>query len=168
MNPEMILTIFMFGGLVLAMMLGVSLSFAMGGISVIAAWILWGTNGFMSIVSPVFNYMWTLLLSAVPLFIFIGVALANSKIAEEMYEAFYLWSGNLRGGLAVGSTGFAAVLSAMTGNCSASTVTANGHSQDVDGAALTVRLAPGCGATLELGMRRYANPPTLAFPWDRD
>ncbi len=32
---------------------------------------------------------------------------------------------------------------------------------------LTVRLAPGCGARLVLGMRRYANPPTLLFPWDR-
>ncbi len=28
-----------------------------------------------------------------------------------------------------------------------------------------VRLAPGCGARLELAMRRYAANPTLAFPW---
>jgi tripartite ATP-independent transporter DctM subunit len=40
-----------------------------------------------------------------------------------MYDAFYLWSGRLRGGLAVGTCCFAAALSAMTGNCSASTVT---------------------------------------------
>jgi hypothetical protein len=31
-----------------------------------------------------------------------------------------------------------------------------------------VRLAPGCGARLRIEMERYANPPTLAFPWDRD
>lgn len=31
----------------------------------------------------------------------------------------------------------------------------------------TVRLEPGCGARLRLAMRRYANRPTLAFPWDR-
>jgi hypothetical protein len=30
-----------------------------------------------------------------------------------------------------------------------------------------VRLAPGAGARLTLQMRRYVNPPTLAFPWDR-
>ena len=30
---------------------------------------------------------------------------------------------------------------------------------------LTVTLEPGAGAQLVLGMRRYANPPTLAHPW---
>ncbi|MBI5768851.1 MAG: hypothetical protein HZA93_13720 [Verrucomicrobia bacterium] len=37
----------------------------------------------------------------------------------------------------------------------------------VDGACFTVRLAPGAGAKLTLGMRRYARAPTVAFPWDR-
>lgn len=32
---------------------------------------------------------------------------------------------------------------------------------------LTVRLGPGCGGRLVLTMRRFDNPPTLAFPWDR-
>ena len=123
MSQEVFLTIGMFGGLVLAIMSGVSLGFAMGGIAVIAGLIMWGPAGLMPIVAGVFNYMWMLLLAAVPLFIFIGVALSKSKIAEDMYETFYLWSGSLRGGLAVGSCGFAAALSAMTGNCSASTVT---------------------------------------------
>ena len=38
---------------------------------------------------------------------------------------------------------------------------ASGH-RDV-----TVRLAPGAGATLTLAMRRYVNQPTVAFPWAR-
>ena len=33
------------------------------------------------------------------------------------------------------------------------------------GSALTVRLEPGSGAALRIGTRRYANQPTLAFPW---
>ena len=124
MPPEAWLTIGMFGGLILLIILGVSLSFALGSVAVIAGYILYGPGSFMSIVAPVFDYMWMLLLAAVPLFIFIGVALSSSKIAEDMYDTFYLWSGRVRGGLAVGSCGFAAALSAMTGNCSASTVTA--------------------------------------------
>jgi len=32
--------------------------------------------------------------------------------------------------------------------------------------AFAVRLAPGCGAKLQITMKRYANRPTLAFPWD--
>jgi len=31
--------------------------------------------------------------------------------------------------------------------------------------AFTVRLAPGCGATLTLAMKRHVNQPTLDFPW---
>jgi hypothetical protein len=35
----------------------------------------------------------------------------------------------------------------------------------VNGRSFEVRLAPGCGARLEISMRRYSASPTLAFPW---
>ena len=123
MSTELLLTIGMFGSLILSIMFGVSLAFALGAVGTITALVMWGPAGLMPIITGVFNYMWMLLLAAVPLFVFIGVALSKSKIAEDMYDAFYLWSGKLRGGLAVGTCCFAAALSAMTGNCSASTVT---------------------------------------------
>ena len=123
MSTELLLTIGMFGALILSIMFGVSLAFALGAVGTLTALIMWGPDGLMPIITGVFNYMWMLLLAAVPLFVFIGVALSKSKIAEDMYDAFYLWSGRLRGGLAVGTCCFAAALSAMTGNCSASTVT---------------------------------------------
>jgi hypothetical protein len=41
------------------------------------------------------------------------------------------------------------------------------HAVPLAGSAFAVRLAPGCGATLHIEMERYANPPTLAFPWNR-
>ncbi|MFH1155504.1 MAG: TRAP transporter large permease subunit [Pseudomonadota bacterium] len=123
MSTEILLTIGMFGSLIACIMCGVSLGFALGAIGVVAALIMYGTPGLMPIVTGVFEYMWMLLLAAVPLFVFIGVTLSKSKIADDMFEAFYLWSGRMRGGLAVGACAFAAALSAMTGNCSASTVT---------------------------------------------
>lgn len=43
----------------------------------------------------------------------------------------------------------------------------NGRSAPIGASAVTVRLAPGAGETLTLAMRRYANQPTVAFPWDR-
>ncbi|WP_435009360.1 hypothetical protein P12x_000612 [Tundrisphaera lichenicola] len=42
----------------------------------------------------------------------------------------------------------------------------DGKSIPIDGPDLTVRLAPGSGASLKFRVKRYANPPTLAFPWD--
>lgn len=46
-------------------------------------------------------------------------------------------------------------------------VTVDGKATDIGAAAFTIRLEPGCGARVTLAMRRYANRPTLAFPWDR-
>jgi hypothetical protein len=42
-----------------------------------------------------------------------------------------------------------------------------GHEIPAKGKHITVRLRPGAGARLVLHMRRYVNPPTLAFPWDQ-
>jgi hypothetical protein len=43
----------------------------------------------------------------------------------------------------------------------------NGKSAAGEGSWITVKLEPGCGAKLQLGMKRYAAAPTLTFPWDR-
>ncbi|AUH33665.1 TRAP transporter large permease [Paracoccus tegillarcae] len=122
MTPE-ILTYGMFGMLLISIICGVSLSFAMGGTAVIFGYLIYGPNGMYSIVSAAFSGMWSILLSAIPLFTFIGVALAKSRIASDLYHAFYLWSGRMPGGLLLGTSGFAATLSAMTGSCAASTIT---------------------------------------------
>jgi DNA gyrase subunit A len=37
----------------------------------------------------------------------------------------------------------------------------------VDDNAFSLRLDPGCGTRLRIDTRRYANQPTLTFPWDR-
>ena len=46
-------------------------------------------------------------------------------------------------------------------------VTQNGETTAIDGDNFTVRLAPGCGSSLQIRMARYANSPTCVFPWDR-
>jgi hypothetical protein len=45
-------------------------------------------------------------------------------------------------------------------------VVLDGRTRAVDTNCLAVRLVPGAGARLVLGMRRYANRPTLGHPWD--
>jgi tripartite ATP-independent transporter DctM subunit len=113
----------MFGLLIALIMLGVSLSFALGGVAVVFTLIMHGPNGLFPMVSAIFGTMWSILLAAIPLFVFMGVALARSRISADLYRAFYVWSGRMNGGLLLGTTGFAAVLSAMTGSCAASTLT---------------------------------------------
>ena len=38
---------------------------------------------------------------------------------------------------------------------------------ELDDSSFTVRLAPGAGGRIRIRMKRYVNPPTFAFPWDR-
>jgi hypothetical protein len=53
------------------------------------------------------------------------------------------------------------------GEHTATTVTVGDTVTPVNASSFTVKLAPGSGETLTIGVRRYANQPTLAFPWDR-
>jgi hypothetical protein len=47
-------------------------------------------------------------------------------------------------------------------------VSFDGKTVDAAGSpTVTVRLEPGAGTTLKFAMKRYVNPPTFAFPWDR-
>jgi len=41
-----------------------------------------------------------------------------------------------------------------------------GQAVKLNALTITIQLEPGCGAKLNLGMKRYANQPTLALPWD--
>lgn len=38
---------------------------------------------------------------------------------------------------------------------------------NIGNSACSIRLAPGCGARLQLAVKRHANQPTLAFPWSK-
>ena len=53
------------------------------------------------------------------------------------------------------------------GEHTATTVTVGDTVTPVNASSFTVKLAPGSGETLTIGVRRYTNQPTLAFPWDR-
>jgi len=44
-------------------------------------------------------------------------------------------------------------------------VTVENQTASVDHSSFTLRLAPGAGGRLKLRIKRYANQPTLAFPW---
>ena len=42
----------------------------------------------------------------------------------------------------------------------------NGNTTPVDASHFTLHLKPGTGCRLSIKMKRYANPPTFALPWD--
>src|SRR5207249_7450308 len=62
-------------------------------------------------------------LLAVPLFVFMGVALEKSGIAEELLETMALLFGWLKGGIAISVVIVGAILAASTGVVGASVIT---------------------------------------------
>jgi tripartite ATP-independent transporter DctM subunit len=122
MSVELV-TVIMFGGLVLSLMLGIPLAWSLGGIPIAVIYLLWGTDGFFLVVANTFGSIWLIELVAVPLFISMGIMLERAGIAEALFESMHRWSGQLRGGLALGVVVICAIFAAMTGVTATATLT---------------------------------------------
>jgi len=119
MSVELI-TILMLVGLLFGVMLGYPLAIPIGAVALIGGYLLFGESVF----SIIYDRTWGLIRGytflAVPLFIFMGVMLERSGIAEKMYSALYLVLGGLRGGLAVATILIGTILAACVGIIGAS------------------------------------------------
>jgi tripartite ATP-independent transporter DctM subunit len=118
-----IVTLIMFGGLIVCLLLGIPLAWSLGGISVFVCLLLWGPNGLMIIVYNTFGAMWSIVLVAIPLFMSMGILLERAGIAEALFETIHQWSGRLRGGIAMGVVVICVLFAAMTGVSAAATLT---------------------------------------------
>jgi tripartite ATP-independent transporter DctM subunit len=114
MSYEMI-AIFMFASMMLMMMTGQRVFGAIGGVAAVAALTLWGTGGSDIPFSAAMKLMKWYPLLTLPLFIFMGYVLSESKIADDLYKMFHVWMGPLNGGLAIGTIGLMVLVSAMNG-----------------------------------------------------
>jgi tripartite ATP-independent transporter DctM subunit len=116
------ITLLMFGVMVLLLCTGLPVTFVIGSVGIIFAYFLWGPGGLSMIIYPTYGLSLTFLLAAVPLFIFMGLILQKSGIADDLFEAMYKWAGGLRGGMAVGTVIVCAIIAAMVGISGAATV----------------------------------------------
>lgn len=117
------LPVILVGLLLFSMALGLPVAFALGGSATVFLLIFWGWTGVNTAFLKVWTGMNTFVLAAIPLFIFMGIILERSGIAEELYDAVHKWLGGLRGGLAIGTIIICAIFAACTGITGAATVT---------------------------------------------
>lgn len=102
---------------------GLPLAFATGAVAVIFALFLFGPGSLNLIVSRVFTLMGNYVLVSVPLFILMACILERAGVAEDLFQAVHVWSGRLRGGLAVAVIISCAIMAAMVGVIGAEVVT---------------------------------------------
>ena len=115
MSYEMI-ALLMFASMMVLLFSGQRVFGAIGFVAVIAALALWGDRGGFDIAfSQSIKLMRWYPLLTVPMFVFMGYILSESRIADDLYKMFHVWMGGLRGGLAIGTIGLMVLISAMNG-----------------------------------------------------
>ncbi|ALE52820.1 C4-dicarboxylate ABC transporter [Candidatus Thioglobus autotrophicus] len=112
----------MFGVTLMLLMIGFPVAFTFAGVAVIFGTLTEGVNLFGFMPYRIMSVMQNTILMAVPLFIFMGIVLQKTKLAEQLLEAMGDLFGGMRGGLAVSTILVGSLLAASTGVVGASVI----------------------------------------------
>jgi len=102
---------------------GYPVALVLGGISVVSGLLFFDIDFFYLVSLRIFGIMNNFVLLAVPLFIFMGMTLERSGIAEKLLETMAILFGKIRGGLAYSVIIVGGMLAASTGIVGATVVT---------------------------------------------
>lgn len=134
-EPEYYLVVAMFVSFIALIFTGFPVAWVLAGVGVAFTGIAWWTDNVMEwtgtgldyntlglLTGRVFNIMDNWVLVALPMFIFMGLMLEKSGIAERMMKSMQKLFGNVKGGLAITVTLIGIILAASTGIIGASVV----------------------------------------------
>jgi len=113
-------TIIMLVGLVLLLITGFPLAFGVGTVGLAVGLLVRGFHTVDLIYIQLFEHAHGYTLLAAPMFVYMGYMLESTGIAEDMYQALYLFMGRLKGGLAIITVAVGTVLAACVGVIGAS------------------------------------------------
>ena len=118
-----ILAIILFISIFLLILYGFPVAFTLGGISTIYALLFLDLADFTMLPSRIMGTMTNYVLLAVPLFVYMGIMLEKSGLAESLLETMAMLFGKMKGGLAVSVVVVGALLAASTGIVGATVIT---------------------------------------------
>jgi len=113
----------MFTAVFALLLLGYPVAFTIGGVSLFFGLFTFGPDFFNLLPLRIWGRMTNFTLLAVPLFIYMGVMLEKSGIAEELLETMALVFAKIPGGLAISVIFVGALMGASTGIVGATVVT---------------------------------------------
>ena len=105
------------------LLIGYPVAFTIGALAIMFGWLGFGLPFFNLLPLRIWGVMTNFTLVAVPLFVFMGVTLERSGLAEELLDTMAILFGRLRGGLSISVIVVGALLAASTGIVGATTVT---------------------------------------------
>lgn len=113
----------MFAVAMAVLLLGYPVAFTLGAVAMLFGTVALGLDFFSLLPLRIWGVLTNFTLLAVPLFVFMGVILEKSGLAEELLETMAMLCGRLRGGLAFSVIIVGALLAATTGVVGATVVT---------------------------------------------
>lgn len=122
------LSLLLFGSVCASLMAGFPVAFTLGGVSLLFGLLgnmlgVFDLSFFGFIPNRIFGIMTNEVLLAVPLFVFMGVMLERSKVADDLLNTMGALFGTMRGGLGISVCVVGALLAASTGIVGATVVT---------------------------------------------
>ncbi|MCS6771344.1 MAG: TRAP transporter large permease subunit [Kiritimatiellae bacterium] len=109
------IALFMFTTMLALLATGQRFFGVIGFVGIASALLLWGPQtASMPFDAAITTLNWYPLLT-LPMFIFMGYMFAETGIASDLYRMFYVWSGRLPGGLAIGTIAMMVLISAING-----------------------------------------------------
>jgi tripartite ATP-independent transporter DctM subunit len=121
MSIELV-SIVLFGGILLLLALGVHVAFALGAVSVLVTLWLEGTNGLYVVATTTYGEITSATLITIPLFVIMSNFLLKSGISDRLFQGINYWLSGIKGNLALVSL-FVCVMLAMTGGFGPGTLT---------------------------------------------
>ncbi|MCV9389225.1 TRAP transporter large permease [Reichenbachiella ulvae] len=117
------LPLLLFALVFVLILFGYPVAFTLGGLSVLAGVIIYDLDFFYLLSLRIYGTMHNFVLVAVPLFVFMGIMLEKSGLAESLLETMSHLFGRLKGGLAISVVIVGGMLAASTGIVGATVIT---------------------------------------------
>jgi len=118
-----ILAIILFISIFVLILYGYPVAFTLAGLSLVYAFCFLDPASFAALPPRIMGVMTNYVLLAVPLFIYMGIMLEKSGLAESLLETMAMLFGKMRGGLAISVVLVGALLAASTGIVGATVIT---------------------------------------------
>ncbi len=110
------IALFMFLSMLMLLVTGQRMFGVIGVVAVVAALLLWGDRGGYDLAfAQTLKVMGWFPLLTLPMFVFMGYVMAETRLADDLYRMFHVWFGPVPGGLAVGTVLLMVLISAMNG-----------------------------------------------------
>lgn len=117
------ITLLLFGSMFLLLLTGFPISYGLGAIAMVFSLWLWGPESLlMGYLGAVSTVKYTALV-CIPMFVFMGMMLYYSGIADDLYTTFQYWLAPVPGGLASATIGVCTMIAALVSSEAAGTLT---------------------------------------------